>query len=179
MDCQMNGLSVQWDVFGLLGTSGCWNNESLSHFLPFLLSLKFNWQGKTEWDTHLVCTPVPSSHYSNPKHHSRPGQVPSGGVPQQAEGVLSGGVAVGGDVVAPGIHGGEITWNSRAVFGHQGAVASYFCKGLKWKGEKGGTSLSFKGSFQANYRRHSFITVIHQFTYRFNQTALNSHYINM
>lgn len=138
MECQMNGLSVQWDVFW---TTGDWwvleqwaVLESLS---ALFLSLNFNWQGKTEWDTHLVCTPVPSSHYSNPKHHSRPGQVPSGGVPQQAEGVRSGGVAVGGDVVAPGIHGGEITRNSRAVFHHQRAVASHFSKGLKWKGEKG------------------------------------------
>lgn len=77
---------------------------------------------------HLVCTPVPASHYSNPKHHSRPGQVPCGWVPQQAEGILSWGVAVGGDVVALGIHGGEITRRSRAVFGQQSAVASYFSK---------------------------------------------------
>lgn len=77
-------------------------------------------------DVHLVCAPVPASHYGDAKKHAGPGQVPGGRVPQQVEGVLSWGVAAGGDVVALGLRGGEITGRSGAVFGQQSAVASYF-----------------------------------------------------
>ena len=81
------------------------------------------------WDTHLIRAPVPASDYSDPKQYPRPGQIPCGGVPQQAEGVLSWGVALGGDVVAFGVQGGEVSWQGRAVFFQQSVVASYFSKG--------------------------------------------------
>lgn len=79
--------------------------------------------------THLVRAPVPASYYGNPKQHPGPGQVPCGRIPQQAEGILSGRVAVGGDVVAIGLQGWEVPRHGRAVFGQQSAVASYFNKG--------------------------------------------------
>lgn len=65
---------------------------------------------------HLVGTPVPDSHDSNPKHHSRPGQVTAACIPQQAEGVLAGSVTLTGDVVTLQIHGGELARDSRSVF---------------------------------------------------------------
>lgn len=78
---------------------------------------------------HLIRAPVPDPPYCHPEHHSRPGKVPHSRVPQQAEGVLSRDVALGGDVIALGVQGGEVTRNGRVVFGKQGAVAANFSKG--------------------------------------------------
>lgn len=67
--------------------------------------------------SYLVWTPVPASQDGDPKQHPGPGKIPSGGVPQQVEGVWSGGVALGGDVVALWVQRGEVTRQCRAVLG--------------------------------------------------------------
>lgn len=89
-----------------------------------------------------VCAPVPACHYRNPKHHPRPGQIPCGRVPRQAEGVLSGSVAVGGDVVPQRVQGGDGTGYRRPVARQQSTVASYFSKIWKRGEERMGTILN-------------------------------------
>lgn len=80
-------------------------------------------------DAHLIRAPVPDTPYCHPKQHTRPGEVTRGRVPQQAEGILSRGVTLRGDVIALGVQGREVTRHGRAVFGKQGAVAADFSKG--------------------------------------------------
>lgn len=53
----------------------------------------------------MVGAPIPATHDGDAKEDPRPGQVPGHGVPEQLEGIVSGGEALGGDVVALGLQG--------------------------------------------------------------------------
>lgn len=94
---------------------GVWFSKSLSHDYIY-----------------LIWTPIPYSHNSNLKHHSRPGQVTTACISQQAEGIVAWSVTFAGDVVTLRIHGGEVTRDSIPLFFQQGIVASNLSKSWKW-----------------------------------------------